>query len=145
MNRRGMIATIDAAIFVTVLAVISITLVVVDVPEDTSPDASEVCDSISSITLQSDCIAEGSGNMRMNIWDISAASMCSGDTEFISGYLQEVLRDILTDRYGYEMTVSYLDDEMSFGHGKGAPLSECERDVRVLGGGTLHLHLTIYA
>ena len=145
MNRKGMIATIDAAIFVTVLAVISITLVAVDVPKDTSPDASEVCDSISAITLQSDCIAEGSGNMRMNIWDISAASMCSGDTGFISGYLQNALGDILTDRYGYEMTIRYQGNEMSFGQGRGAPLSECERDVRVLGGDMLHLHLVIYS
>ncbi len=145
MNRRGMVATLDAMIFVTVLAVVSMTLFFAGPQEDGSPDASEICDSVSSITLPADCVAEDSGNMRLNIWDIAAVSMEEGDTEFIDGYLEDVLDDMLTGRYGYEMTLIYEDSEISFGRGGGAPLSECSREISVLGGGTVSVRLTIYA
>ncbi len=145
MNRRGMVATLDAVIFVAVLAIISVTLVAVDVPEDDgTPDATEILDSMSYIKLSSELVAENSGDMKMNIWDMSAACMNSGDTEFVTGYLQGTVRDILTDRYAFEMTLTYGDAAVSFGEGRGAPLSGCTREIGILGGGVMSVSLTIY-
>ncbi len=145
MNRKGMVATLDAVIFVAVLAIVSVTLFAVEPPEDDStPDASDVCDSLSRIRLSSELVAENSGDMRMDIWSMAAASMNSGDTEFVTGYVQDVVRDILTDRYAFEMSVAYGGMSLSFGEGRGAPLSSCTKEMGILGGGTMTVTLTIY-
>ena len=58
--------------------------------------------------------------------------------------LQSVIDDILTGRYGYEMTVSYNERSMSFGEGRGEPTSECSRTYEVLGGDSVQVRLVIY-
>ncbi len=145
MNRNGMVATLDAVIFVAVLAMVSVTLVTVDLPEhDSTPDASEVIDTVSYIRLSSELIAENSGDMNMSVWDMCAASMNCGETGFVEGYLEDVVGDVLTDRYAFEMTVSYGGTGISFGEGAGAPLSQCTREMGILGGGIMTVSLTIY-
>lgn len=144
MNRKGMVATLDAVIFVAVLAIVSVTLVTVDLPEESGPDASDVCDSLSSVKLPSELIAEDSGGMEMNVWDIAAASMNDGDTEFISDYIEMVVHDLLTGRYPFEMSIRYNGSEISFGEGRGEPISECDRTVGILGGTEMRVRLVIY-
>ena len=144
MNRRGMVATLDAMIFVTVLAIVSMTLFTVGAhDDDKGPDASGICDSISHITLSSEVVAEGSGDRPMNVWDISAVAIASGDEGFVSEYLEGVLRDILSDRYGYVMTIECRGTAITFGEGKGSPVSECIRGFDTIGG-VLSVQLTIY-
>lgn len=144
MNGKGMVATLDAVIFVTVLAVASMMLFTA-VPHDgpEGPDASGICDSVSRITLSSELIAEGSGDRPMNVWDMCAVSIASGDTEFVENYLGGVIGDILTDRYGYVMRVEYRGTVLEFGEGRGNPVSECMRDIDTVGG-IVSVSLTVY-
>ena len=139
-----MVATFDALIFVAILAIVSVSLISVQPSEPDSPDASDICDSLSMIRLDSDVLVGGSSVSGLNVWDASAVSLATHDTVFIQGYLRSVIDDILTGRYGYEMTVSYGEQSMSFGEGKGEPTSECSRTCEVLGGGSVQVRLVIY-
>ena len=139
-----MVATFDALIFVAVLAIVSFSLISVQPSEPDSPDASDICDSLSMIRLDSDVLVGGSKVCDLDVWDASAVSLATNDTAFIRGYLQSVIDDILTGRYGYEMTVSYNERSMSFGEGRGEPTSECSRTYEVLGGGSVQVRLVIY-
>ena len=139
-----MVATFDALIFVAVLAIVSVSLISVQPSEPASPDASDVCDSLSMIRLDSDVLVGGSRVGNLSVWDACAVSMATDDTAFIMDYLQDVIDDVLTGRYGYEITIAYGDRSMSFGEGRGEPTSECSRSYDVLGGGAVQIRLTIF-
>lgn len=139
-----MVATFDALIFVAVLAIVSVSLINVQPSEPDTPDASEICDSLSAIRLDPDTLVDGSRIGNVSVWDASALSMRMNDTSFISGYLQSVMGDILGGRYGYEMTVSFQNYTMSFGEGKGEPTSECTAAYEVIGGDSVRVCLVIY-
>ena len=139
-----MVATFDALIFVAVLAIVSVSLISVQPSEPDTPDASDVCDSLSMIRLDSDVLIGESRVGNLNVWDASAVSLATHDTAFIRDYLQGVIDDILTGRYGYEMTIAYGDQSMSFGEGRGEPTSECSKSYDVLGGGAVQVRLVIY-
>ena len=139
-----MVATADALIFVFILALVSVSVISIHPSEPDTPDASEVCDSLSLIRLDAGVMVGGTRSTDSTVWDLAAASLSSGDTAFIEGYLDDVIRDILSGRYGYELVITHKERMMTVGDGAGTPTSECSRTYAVIGGGSVSVILTIY-
>lgn len=143
-----MVASLDAMIFVTVLALVAVTLISAGQPVDEGPDASKILDDMDKVRLGSDHIVEDGGDIGMDLWSMYAASASSGDTSFITGYMTDVVSDTLKGRYGFIMDIEYGGRVYTFGKaapgGYGDPVSECDRTFTVLGGGELRVGLRIY-
>ena len=144
MNRKGMIATLDAVIFVTGLALVSVTLMVSENSNDTSPDATEVCDVLTGMSMDSSDVTGDRVRINMSMWDYTAYCMVIGETDELENYLQDVLEDLLTGRYPFELTLEYRGMILTVGEGKGDPATECIRDVETFAGDSISIHLTVY-
>lgn len=146
MNRseKGMVATMDVMIFITILAIVAATLIAPQPVEDGDPDASRILDDMSGISLGSNLLLEDSGNAMMSIWNFSAVCISTGETGFIEDYVSGILQDTLTFRYGYFMTMEYRGDSVSIGEMGAKPLSECRKEMEVIGDDPLIVHLVVY-
>lgn len=139
-----MVATMDVMIFITILAIVSVTLISPQPVSDDGPDASEIIDDLSGIRLGSDLVAEESGNIPLDIWNIAVLSMTKGDSEYIRGYLSGILEDTLSDRYGYLMTLEYRNEVVIIGEESEKPASLCRKEMDVIGDEPLIVHLVVY-
>ena len=140
-----MVATVDALIFVFILALVTVSIVHIEPEEPDTPDASEVCDYLSQIAL--DGYHTGLFTLKdrhVSVWEQSAVSILLKDTDFIRGYLKDVLDDILGGRYGYELKVSFEGESFTVGEGAGLPSSECVRTYPLVNDYEVHVSLTIY-
>ena len=139
-----MIATLDAVIFVSVIAVVAMTLIntVPDRPEGIS--ASEISEDLAHVTVGSDSIIKNSGNKELSLYDAAVLSMMRNDTTYIKGYIESMMKDILKDRYGYTLTIECNGKTLTVGNGGDDPLSEFKGSFNVMGKNDANVHLMIY-
>ena len=148
MNGKGMVATMDAMIFVTVLALVSVTLFSFGGTEDRPPDASDVVEDLSRMTIDGREVFPLLSGTRISVWEYAAYSEMIGEPAMFDSYISEVMGDMLTERYGYSLTISYGDQPgdlvVTYEERTGIPVSECIRDIELVRG-SCNVTLTIYA
>ncbi len=144
MNRKGMVSTLDAVIFVTVLSVVACLVIGVPQIQDHGPDAGEICDSIFDSKLRAGEVIEGGGEAVYPMPELAAMAVNSGQDSFIRGYIDGVMSDVLGDRYVYRLEMTYLDSGLVLGTDAGyEPVSSCTREYVIVGDGVLTVTLTV--
>lgn len=143
MNRRGLVSTLDAVIFVTILAVAACAVIGVPQIAHDGPDALEICDGIFDARLKAEEVVEGGGGTVYPMADLAAMAVNSGETSFIEGYMDGVMRDAIGDRYGYRIVLDYNGIGVTLGTEDGDPVSSCTREYHVTGGGVLKVSMAV--
>ena len=143
-NRKGMLSTLDAVIFVTILAVVAAGLVSVPEIDDPTPDASEICGDLFEVRLQSSCILPDSGDSVYLMTDLTAIALASGETVFLEDYIERAVSGTLSGRYGYTLTAECGGAECCFGDGRGRTVSSFTAVYDVIGDTDLSVTLTIF-
>lgn len=143
MNRRGMLALMDAMIFMAVimLAVAVTASQVSDTPMD-ERDAGDLLESLLSSEMRmSDLSGSGDGSM-VRTSDMIALYLVTGE-EDVEGYLTELLEAFSAGRH-YRLTMEFGELESELGGGKGEPSVSISRTVPVTSGGELTVRLDLF-
>ena len=143
MSRDGMLAMMDAAIFMMVLmAAIAVTLQA-SVPDGTHDgDAGDLLDGLlSSKVRMSDLSEEGDGSL-VRMSDMIALYLVTGD-DGVGDYLSDLL-DSMSRGRGYFLEMSFGEHGKTMGSPDGTMSASAERTVPVTTGGELVAVLTLY-
>ncbi len=143
MNRGGMLAMMDAMIFmaVIVLAVSVTASTVIHTPTD-ERDAGDLLDCLlSSEVRMSDLSAEGDGSM-VRTSDMMALYLVTGESR-VEDYLTELLEAFSAGRH-YRLTIEFGGLSRTLGGWDGEPSASVSRTVPVTSGGDLTVTLALY-
>ena len=142
-SKKGMLSTVDAVIFVTILALVAACMVAVPEEPEDGPDASELCSDLFDVRLRSSCVLPGSGDAVYSMKDLTAIALSSGETDFLEDYVERAVRGSLPARYGYSVDVVYGDVEKMFGSAAGSSVSSFSTVYDVLGETDLSVTFTV--
>ncbi|MGN1044748.1 MAG: hypothetical protein ACI4Q9_02175 [Candidatus Methanomethylophilaceae archaeon] len=144
MNGKGMIAILDAVIFIAILAFISVTMLTFGgmTEEDRAPDASEVCDRLLSTEMGGYGLLPEMGNAPYTMADVAAYAVASGD-EDLKGIIKTMADDLTFNRSRYRLELTYNGDTVVIGQDVSVCDSSYTGTVRVMGGGVLHVDLRL--
>ncbi len=145
MNRKAVIASLDAMIFVTLLAVAASAMIVFVPQEDGAPDASEICNNLNYVILDGDAVAGESVRSDITFWDYAACMISAGRTAELESYIAELMDDLVSGRYGYGMELTHGGSTVTVGRGNGTPSSDCNLEILTYDGTVLGVRLTVYA
>ena len=143
MNRGGMLAMMDAMLFVAVLMVaLSVTAQVMHDGSEDGRDAGDLLDSMLSSTVRmSDLSEDGDGSL-VRVSDMLALHLASGEGSAME-YAEELMESFSGGR-GYRLTLTFGDLSETLGDGSGTPSATAERTVPVTTGGELSARLEIF-
>lgn len=145
-DRKGFVSIVDAMIFVTLIAVVSMCLFSMFITEyQEEPMANSVCDGLISIELKSSDVFDTEDSDVYHISDLIASGLSSGKTAKLQSYISKTVDGMIPGMHGYSLTVTYRDKAMSFERDGGSQLtSEYSTDVNILNGSTVRYELKIY-
>lgn len=144
-GRKGMLSTLDAVIFVTILAVVASCMIGMPEQEDTTPDAAVICEDLFDVRLQSSCVLPDSGDTVYGFADLTAMAISSGETDFLEDYIERAMDGCLSDMYGYSLTVKYGSVGQTFEKGPDRTVSAYRTTMDVMGDADLSVSLRICA
>ncbi len=142
MNRKGMLAMVDAMVFIVVIMMAAaVTVHTVD-RSSSDTDAGDVLGSVmSSKVRMSDLREDGDGTL-VKISDMVALDLVSG-TENALDFAEECLESLSKGR-PFLLKVSYGDCEAAVGSEGSRPASSAAMDFQITTGGSIHAELTLY-
>ena len=144
MNRKGMVAILDAVIFIAILAFISVTMLTFGniSEEDRAPDASEVCDRLMSTEMGGRGLLPEMGNTPYTMADVAAYAVASGDKD-LRDRIKEMADDLTFNRARYCLELRYGEKTVMIGEDVSVYSSSYCGEERVIGGGTLYVSLRL--
>ena len=108
MNRRGITALFDAAMFIVLIGIAANIIALTESPQEEKPDVqdpAEVLERVLQARLDPDDIGVDAVSYRMPMNRLAYASLLAGDGCFMD-YLEGVLREIYPWTGAYHLTVS---------------------------------------
>ncbi len=142
MNRKGMLAMLDAMVFVVIVMAAAAVMVHTAHTGTSDSDAGDVLESVmSSKVRMSDLREDGDGSL-VKISDMVALDLVSGTTdalEFAEGCLESFSKG-----RPFLLTVTYEGTTATIGSEGSRPASSASTDLPVTTGGSLHAELTLY-
>ncbi len=143
MNRRGMLALMDAMLFIAVIAIALSATLQMGLAERGEGDASDLLDGILSTEVRMSDFDESGDGSRVRLSDMIALHMTVG-LEGVGDYLEELLQAYAGGRH-CSLTLEFGDRVLTVGSGEGVPYMTAEREVPVTTGGHLRAELSLYS
>jgi len=145
-DRKGVVSIVDAMIFVTLIAVVSMCLFSFFVSEhQEEPMAKTVCDDLISVELKASDVFDTEDSDVYRISDLIATGMVSGRTDRVESYVSQTLDGLIPKMHGYELTISYDGKTMTFAREGGQEMtSEYSVDTDIVNGKTMGYYLKIF-
>ena len=107
-DRKGMIAMMDAMIFLIILTMVSASLFAYTAMDDApEPMAKEVCDNLMSMELRACDIYATDDTQIYPIYVLLAANMNTDREKEVYDYVGEILDGLIPKVYGYELQLSF--------------------------------------
>ncbi len=142
MNRKGMLAMVDAMVFAVIIMAAAAVMVHSAHTGTSDSDAGDVLESVmSSKVRMSDLREDGDGSL-VKISDMVALDLVSGTTDAME-FAEECLESFSKGR-PFLLTVTYGEEQAKIGSEGSRPASSASMDFPVTTGGTLHAELVLY-
>ncbi len=142
MNRKGMLAMVDAMVFVVIIMAAAAVMVHTANTGTSDSDAGDVLESVmSSKVRMSDLREDGDGSL-VKVSDMIALDLVSGTTdalEFAEGCLESFSKG-----RPFLLSVEYDGKTAAIGTEGSRPASSASMDLPVTTGGSVHAELTLY-
>ncbi len=143
MNRKGMLAMVDAMVFIVVIMMAAAAMVHTAADRGSSDaDAGDVLESVMSSKVRMSDLWEGGDGTLVKISDMVALDLVSG-TECALGFAEKCLESFSKGR-PFLLKVSYGGAEAMIGSEGGRPASSAAMDFQVTTGGIVHAELVLY-
>lgn len=144
-NKKGMIAIIDALIFLTIMSTVVIGMFSYFIVQETEqPLAKTINDDFFSIRLKASDIYPTVDDQTYPIADLIAADLNSGSYGNAEQYVKNAIDTMIPLMYGYLFTLVYKEHTMSISR-EGNTMTSCySTAILINGGGELFADLTIF-
>ena len=144
-NKKGMIAIVDALIFLTIMSTVVIGMFsYVVVQETEQPLAKTINDDFFSIKLKASDIYPTDDDQTYPIADLIAADLNSGSYGNAEQYVKNAIDVMIPQMYGYLFTLTYKEHTMSVSR-EGNVMTSCySTAILVNGGNELFADLTLF-
>ena len=145
-NRKGMIAMMDALIFIILISMAASWLFFFD--EDTEheePMAKTISDDLFTVEVRTCDLMYLGDTKIIPLKTLIAATMSDGRTDKTESFISSALEELVPPLYGYEMTLEYNGHTLYFERSSERPLSsEYMTQYDIEGTGTLNICLRMY-
>ena len=145
-DRKGMIAIVDALVFVMLLSMAATWLFVFSNLEDAEePMAKTISDDIFTMEIRISDVMDSEDTKVLPISTLMAAAMNTGRTQSLESFISQTLDQLIPGMYGYYLIVGYNGHTMEFHrHSDREMSSEYTCDHIIDGAGVLTSTLSIY-
>lgn len=145
-DKKGMIAMMDALVFILLLSMAATWLFVFNnTMEPEEPMAKTVSEDIFSMEVRTSDMTDLSDTKVLPIQTLMASTMNSGRTGRLSSFLSETLDQLIPEIYGYDLILEYNGRTLEFHRQSDNGMSsEYVCDHIIDGAGTLRSTLRIY-
>ena len=142
MNRKGMLAMVDAMVFVVIIMAAAAVMVHSAHTGTSDSDAGDVLESVMSSKVRMSDLREGGDGSIVKVSDMVALDLLSGTTDALD-FVEECLGSFSKGR-PYLLTVSFGDHQAILGSEGSRPASSASVDLPVTTGGAIHAELVLY-
>ncbi len=145
-DRKGTIAMMDALIFIFLISLVGTWLFAYANATDTEePMAKTVSDDFFSMEVRAYEITWLNDTKVLTVGTLIAASMNDGRTTMMSEFVSSTMEDMIPEAYGYNFTLEYNGNTMSFCRQSNRELSsDYSGTCPIEGAGELRYRLEIY-
>lgn len=145
MNRKGMVAIMDAMIFVVLLTFVSLALLDFDTEEEeiSTMDASDICEYVLSTDMTSSGLVPDMGNANYTMADAIAYATVNG-SDRIMEEARTMIDGLTMGKYGYCITFTCNGHTESIGEINGVSGSSYSGTWTVTGGKDLVVEMWIH-
>lgn len=145
-DRRGMIAMVDALIFIILISMAASWMFFFDEDvEHEEPMAKTVTDDLFTVEVRTCDLMYLGDTKVLPLRTLIAATMSDGRTERTEAFISSALEELIPPLYGYDMTLEYGGHTLYFERHSERPLgSEYVTQYDIEGTGTLGICLRIY-
>ncbi|MCL2317565.1 MAG: hypothetical protein FWC44_04515 [Methanomassiliicoccaceae archaeon] len=142
-NNKGLTAMVDAMIFIVVLG-LAVTAMFAFTVDDPAPNsASSISENIFTAKLKTCDLIETEESGLVSIPDMAAVYILTGEGTVME-YIQNVLDSVTQRSNSYRLDITYQDQTVSIGTGKGDPVCGSVKEYTVTYGGSIRTDLRIY-
>ena len=145
-NRKGMVAMMDAMIFLFLISLVATWLFAFSGIADTEePMAKEITDDFFSMEVRTCDLMYLDDTKILPIGTLIAANMNTGEMERTEEFVSKVINDMVPDCYGYELILEYGGHSLSICRQSYRPMSsEYITDHEIDGADPLKSILRVY-
>ena len=145
-DRKGMIAMMDALIFIILISMAASWLFFFNEDvEHEEPLAKTVCDDLFTVEAKTCDLMYLGDTKILPLRTLIAATMSDGRTEKTETFISSALEELIPPLYGYEMSMGYNGHTLRFERLSERPLSsEYLTQYDIEGTGTLEICLRLY-
>ena len=145
-NRKGMIAMMDALIFIILISMAASWLFISNEDmHDEEPMAKSVSNDLFAVEVRTCDLMYLGDTKILPLRTLIAATMSDGRTEKTEGFVSSTLEELIPPYYGYELTLEYKGNLLHFQRETERQLSsEYITEYDIEGTGTLIVCLRIY-
>ena len=145
MNRKGMIALMDAVIFVTLITFVSLALLDFDDGDEgfEEMDASDICELLLSIDMGDSGLIPGMGDSGYDMADAAAYATVNG-TDAIFDEIRSMMDELTMGNYDYGLRFTCNGHVKNIGEINGFSGSSYSGTWSVTGGKDLFVEMWLY-
>ncbi len=143
MNRGGMLAMMDAMVFMAVIMIALSASVYHGLQESDQRDPGDLLGSMLSAEVRMSDFREDGDGSKVKLSDLMALSLVS-ESEAVDVYVLELLETYSAGRH-YRLTLTFGEHSKTFGEAHGMLSSASEMEVPVTTGGSLNAYLELFA
>jgi len=142
-GNKGLTAMVDAMIFIVVIGLAVGAMFALSSDDPAPNSASSITENIFSSKLRACDLFDTEESGLVSIPDMVAVYILTGEGNVME-YIQEILDSVTQRTDSYRLDVTYQDQTVSIGSGKGDPVSGSVKEYTVTYGGTIKTNLRIY-
>ncbi len=145
-NKKGVIALIDAMIFLVLIAVIGTSLFAYSAINDsTEPMAKTVCDDLFSMELHACDVYDTEDTQIYPVSVLLAANMNTKNESYVNDYVSKILDELIPKIYGFDMELKFNNNVVHLERSSNRELtSEYSETIEISHTEGLNVSLKIY-
>lgn len=143
-DRKGMLATVDAMIFLTLLSVVATGMFsYISSEEAEQPLARSVSDDFFAIRLKASDVFSTDDSQIFPVADLIAANMNSGNSDTAQVFIHDTISEMVPPMYGYVFTITYNGMTLMSSRDGFSETSSYVTSIEINGGRVLTAELVI--